>query len=154
MKKIVTSFLLALTLANVGSSNTFVANAQTNEKIKEDKIVLFEPESYFVERDKEKIIQALQPYDENHQMFDNFKNNQPRNEFMDHVLFENFSIIEASVTEYYENLADIPSSIYFDSYGYTGYIAKDTQELDSDKQEIKVVFKGIAFRNGPATGAE
>lgn len=57
-------------------------------------------------------------------------------------------------TKYYEDLADIPTSIYFDSYGYTGFIATDTQKLDSDRKEIEVVFKGIVFRNGPATGAE
>ena len=65
------------------------------------------------------------------------------------ILFENYSIIGINVTKYYEDLAEIPNSIQFDSYGYT---AKETQKLDSDRQEIEVVFKGILFRNGPATG--
>lgn len=54
MKKIVSSFLLALTLATVGSSNTFVADAQTNGKIKENKIEVFDTESNFMEKGKEK----------------------------------------------------------------------------------------------------
>lgn len=41
MKKIVSSFLLALTLATVGSSNTFVADAQTNGKVKENRSIWY-----------------------------------------------------------------------------------------------------------------
>lgn len=85
---------------------------------------------------------------------DNLENHQPRSEWTDQIFFENYSIIGVSVTKYYEDSADIPNSIYFDSYGYTGHIAKDTQKLDSDRQGIEVVFKGIVFRNGPATGTE
>lgn len=64
MKKIVSSFFLALTLATVGSSNTFVADAQTNGKIKEDKIEVFDTESNFMNTDKKKIDQAIQFIDE------------------------------------------------------------------------------------------
>lgn len=138
MKAKVRYALLPMIFLTVHTSEASIVSAQASSFLAD------------VERvDKVEDDQAIHFIDENDPLFNEVFYYLGVDEELDKLMFENFPLLTVGVTKKYTDASLIPETIYYNSYGYTGYIPKVSQDKQTAEGFVEVVYIGVVFRNGP-----
>lgn len=138
MKKIVRLIVIAVGLLTLWNPQARIVSAQVSPPPANVEVINTETEH-----------QVLHFIDENDPMFNEVFYYLGVDEDLDRLMFEKFPILTIGVTKKYTDASLIPETIYYHSFGYTGYIPKVSQVKQTEEGLFEVEYIGLVFRDGP-----
>lgn len=147
MKKIVRLIVIAVGLLTLWNPQARIVSAHVS--LSPSKVELINTGTKLLESGIEKDYQAIHFIDDNDPMFNEVFYYLGVDEDLDRLMFEKFPLLTIGITKKYTDASLIPETIYYHSFGYTGYIPKVSQVKQTEEGLFEVEYIGLVFRDGP-----
>ncbi len=147
MNRIVKVTVFVMTLLTLCSPQARTVSAHVS--LSSSKVKLINTGTKLLENGIEKDYQAIHFIDDNDPMFNDVFYYLGVDEDLDRLMFEKFPLLTIGVTKKYTDASLIPETIYYHSFGYTGYIPKVSLVKQTEEGLFEVEYIGLVFRDGP-----